>query len=118
MPTLRITVSIDVDDVPIATSPIIRRISPAESQPMTAIRATSASFVALPTGEMTTNIQALILQADQTVAIGVNNSATNPITLNPGGVMILFDCNLTGGSPLLQNNSGQSATVRTLIAGS
>lgn len=114
MPTIKLSVTVDVDDIPITGFPLVRRIEFAEAQSFNVQRTTGAAFTALPTAEMTT-VKALILQSDKTTAIRLNGVA-GEVTLNPNSVVIVFDATMST-APTLQNNSGSTATVVGLAAG-
>ena len=105
---------VDVDDIPVTGFPLVRRIEFAEAQSFAMQRTTSASFIALPTGELTT-VKALILQADKTTAIRLNGVA-GEITINPSGLVLVFDATMST-APTFQNNSGSTTEVRGLAAG-
>lgn len=112
---MKITVNLDVDDIPVTSFPLVRRFTVTESQAFSVQRATGAAFTALPTGELST-IQALVLQADQTTAIRLNGVA-GEVTVNPNGIVIVFDGSLST-APTLQNNSGSTAQVVGIAGGS
>lgn len=115
MPSIKTSVVVDVDDVPVSSFPVIRRLEPPEAQSFVVQRATGGGFVALPSGELTT-IQTLVLQADQTVSIRLDGAA-GAITLNPNAILVIMDGNLTA-APTVSNASGATATLRGLVAGS
>lgn len=114
MPTVKSTVVIDIDDIPIPSFPLVRRTSPTEAQPFVIQRATGGGFVALPTGELTT-ISGLILTSDQAISIRLNGVA-GEVTLNANATLVLHDVALTT-APTVSNASGSTATIRGLAFG-
>jgi hypothetical protein len=114
MPTVKTTVVVDLDDVPIPGFPLVRRTSPTEAQSFTVQRATGGGFVALPTGELTT-ISFLSLTSDQAISVRLDGLA-GAITLNANATLVLHDIALTT-APTVSNSSGSTATIRGLAAG-
>ena len=115
MPVLKVTINIDLDDIPVTGFPLVRRFETPEGQSFTMQRPTGAAFTALPTGELST-IQALVMQSDRTTAIRLNGVA-GEVTINPNGIVAVIDGSL-GTAPTLQNNSGATTVVRGLAVGS
>jgi hypothetical protein len=114
MPTFRVSVYVEVDDVPLANFPIVRRITTADAQPLRTVRGVSGGFVALPSGEMT-SIAVAMLQATGPLQVAFNGVTTAPITLNATGMLILVDAALSAVA--VQNSGGSSAQVAALLAG-
>lgn len=114
MAVLKVQVLVDVDDVPITSFVLTRRVTYTNVESISSTRATGAGFTTLPTGEIT-QVQALIITADQTIAVGPNNQSAQTVTVNPNGILVLLDG--IWGIPLVQNNSGNPAQIRAIVAG-
>jgi len=122
VPIIEITITAKQDGVPLPNFPFVRRIQAVEQEGFNFAQPTSASFVAVPGLPLSTGalINALVLTADQAIAVHLNNqnAADAGILLNAGGLLILIDSNFAS-LPLvtIQNNSGQTSNIKGLAAG-
>ena len=91
-------------------NPLIRRLTVDQSQAFDALLASGGGDIALPIGQVGT-VTLLILTGDQ-----VQSYKPGTITLNPGGVIVLF--NATGATETLANASGTTAQNKGLAGGS
>jgi hypothetical protein len=114
MPTIRVTVQVEVDDVPIVNFPLFYRATPTLAMGLSKTQVSGAPFVSLPDIAFST-LQQAIIQSDQQVSIAFNGVTASPITLTAGGIMVLDGTSLTALS--IQNLSGQTATMRGFIGG-
>lgn len=114
MPTIRVSVVVEVDDIPVANFPFFYRASPNAAQSIADVQATGASFFTIPTTAMAT-IQTAILQSSQATAVAFNGVTATPITMNAGGVLLVLGASLSALS--VQNNSGANSNLRGFVAG-
>jgi hypothetical protein len=114
MPTFKVTVLVEMDDVPLPNFPVVRRITTAAAQPVRAVQASGVGYTALPSSEMAT-IAVAMVQANQALQVALNGITANPILLNTTGMLIVVDAALVGVS--VQNTSGNPAQITALLAG-
>jgi hypothetical protein len=111
---IRVSVIVEIDDVPVANFPLYYRQAPSAVQTLVDTQATGGGFVAVPSSAMTT-IQTAIFQTDQTLSVAFNGVVASPITLSAGGVLAVLGTSLTALSA--SNASGSTANLRGFIAG-
>lgn len=128
MPTLKATLTLDLDGVALPGFPVIRRLAVAETQQFSYEEAddtTSTTWSAVPAAQVDT-LQFVFLRADRGVNLRFNDGQTDTDTmgvlpLNTAGFMLIFDTtiNAGAGSPNLRvnNNSGGTAVLRGLVGG-
>jgi hypothetical protein len=115
MPTIKVSILVEVDDVPVPNFPIVRRLTTQDAQPLRTTRPSNPGvFTPLPSGEIAT-IAVAMLQANQTLAVALNNRIDAGFTMNPNGIMVLVDTALNAVS--IANATGSIAQVSALIAG-
>lgn len=119
MSTLRVTVQVDLDGVPVAGFPLVRRLELDESQGFVFEKATGGGYTAVPTGELAT-VQALVLTSDQDVTIRLNGQSDAGVALVAGGVLAIVDATINAGATTnvtVTNASGSTANIRGVAAG-
>jgi len=114
MPTVRVTVIVEVDDVPVVNFPLYYRAAPTILEGISKQQVTGGGFVSVPNAAFTT-LQQAILQTDQQLSVAFNGVTATPITLTAGGIMLLDGASLTALS--ISNASGATANLRGLIGG-
>jgi hypothetical protein len=114
MAQIRVSVIVEVDDVPVANFPLFYRQAPTVVQPLVRTQTSGGGFIAVPSTAMTT-IQTAIFQSDQTLSVAFNGVVGSPITLSAGGVLAVLNTSLTALSA--SNASGSTANLRGLLAG-
>jgi len=114
MPTIRVSVQVTLDDVPLTNFPLFQRSAPSEFQSLAAQQVSGGGFVAIPSSLMTT-IQSAIFQTDQQLSVAFNGVVASPITVTAGGVLCVLGTSLTALSA--SNSSGSTANIRGLVAG-
>ena len=116
---IKVTVIVEKDGVMIEGFPLFYKASFDETQRFDGMeRATGASYVALPSGELDT-IQLLCLRADKTVSLRLNGQSDAGLTIVPNGFVLLAGVTINAGAAtnaLLQNNSGATTVVTPGIA--
>ena len=116
---IKVTVLIEKDGVPIEGFPIFYRGSFDETQRFDGMeRTTSASYVALPTGELD-NIQLLCMRADKAYSLRLNEQTDGGVDMQANGIVLLCGATLDSAAATnatFQNNSGSTAVVTPGIA--
>lgn len=116
MPLLEVTLDVKVDGKSVIGQPLIysATVTQATSTQLTKTGADGASY--FQWSQLATDND-IFLMADQAVNFKFNNAGAIP--LNAGGVILVLGCNITGGASTnvtINNNSGQTANVKTLEA--
>lgn len=117
MPNLKVTITIEEDNRLLPGFPIIRRYVSNQADLLAFQQATGVAFATAP-GIPTslTALNALYLTADQATAVRFNNAGVIP--LNANGMIIILDANVTAAPVAeIQNNSGSTANIKGMIAG-
>lgn len=110
--TLKLTVLAELDGVPVAGFPVVRRLAFDEVQAFNVERASGGGYATLPLSELTT-VQALVLLTDTQVDVRFAGQSDAGVTVAPGGLVILFDINTTNGAQdaAKVNNSGGAVAI-------
>lgn len=116
MPSVKVTVNIEIDGEPIRGFPYVRRFEPADRDSFEATIATGAPFVAFPTsGQITLKQFLFFCPLGAAMAFKLQGDGTS-ITLNKGGFVIVVD-STDISAPTIQNNSGAGAKAIGMLAG-
>jgi len=111
MPTLKLTVLVEQDGLPLVISPIIRRVVVDDVQGFYYQLASGGGDVALPTNQIAA-LDVLVVQAlERATTVKLPS-----IALDAGGVVIV--CGGTPTTPTIANASGQPVTVQGVGGGS
>ena len=120
MPTLRITITAEVDGQSVDGFPFTHQVQGDVAQEFDFVTATNPAYFPLPDSIVTT-LQALLVRTDKPLAIRLNDAAVDTVTLNPGGLLLLIDCKQPGDriGPMntYQQNSGDAGTIKGLALG-
>jgi hypothetical protein len=117
MNSLKVTVIAELDGVPLAGFPVVRRLAVDEVQGFThELAGPSGGYVALPADQLAT-IQALVLRADQLVTLRVDGQSDQGIRINPGGLVVLLDVLINAGAGAPNAKVDNSGTAVALLAG-
>lgn len=117
MVDIEIVVSIKVDGVELYGEPVRRRLT------VTGVNnnhqgqyTTSSSYQALAGPGQ--HLDFLFLRADQLITLRTNNQSTAGIPINPQGFVLIVDSTIdTGTFASIQNNSGSSSSVDSVLGG-
>lgn len=115
MAILRLHVDADVKNLIMSAIPYTRRVEFAQALAFDYEQANGASFVTVPVSPITT-IQALILRSDKDVTVRLNGQSDAGIPLKAGGILIVYDCEMTAAT--VQNQSGDTAHLDGAVLGS
>jgi len=119
MPTLRISVQLDLDGQPLPGTPLVRRLELDEAQTFDVEQATGGGFVAIQAAAIA-SIQALLLRADRQVTVRLDGQTDAGLVLNAGGLVLIFDATIDAGAATnvtVDNASGSTAVLRGVAAG-
>ena len=122
MPTLKATVTLELDGVLIPGYPVTKRLEMDESQSFRYEKADDGdgtTFTAVPTAQIG-SIQALSIQSDQQVTIRLDGQSDAGIVLNAGGLLLIMDATIDASSTTnaTMNNNGQpTANIKGIAAG-
>ncbi len=119
MPTVEVTVSVKVDGVPLVGFPMTRRVSVTEVQAFDYQKAASATYTAIPTGEIA-SLKAFVVTSDKAVTVRLDAQSDAGIEVNADGVLVVLDGTIDAGlttNATVSNASGAIATVRGVGAG-
>ena len=111
MPVLHLKIDPEVVDEPVPNLPFAVRREFVTMQSFDVQRATGGGAVALPTTGITT-LQALVLQSDKAVTVAMGN-----ISLEAGGMIVVYGGTPATSPPTVTNASGSTATVRGIALG-
>lgn len=128
MAILQLTLTVELDGKELTDLSLTRRVQVDNALPFTVGQPSDAAAVDLPGIDVLTALNALIVRAtDQAVIVQITDTGVgktaSPITISPGGVLLLFDCILPVGAnsdpELVQlvQNSGERSTIKGLVAG-
>lgn len=102
MPELRATISFELDGIPLADMPIVRRYIVSEASTGMTIIATpdsdSVTFHAIQAAIMAT-LGTICVTNDQPANLEINQNA--PLPMNAGGFVLIMGANLAQGTPNL-----------------
>lgn len=116
MPSVKVTVNIEVDGEPLKGMPYVRRFETAAKDGFDTNQPTNAAFVALPSTGVVSDTQFLFLQPlTATLGVKVKGDGT-AFNLSKGGFLLLIDSASVSGTTI-QQNSGSAARVVCLRAG-
>lgn len=116
MPSVKVTVNIEIDGEPLRGFPYVRRFEPADRDSFEATIATGAAFVAFPSSGQVALKQFLFFSPlGATMAVKLQGDGT-AVTLNKGGICLIVD-STDIASPTIQNNSGSGAKAIGMLAG-
>lgn len=123
MPILKLLVDLEVDGVPLAGFPIIRRLTVDEMHIFDYEKVDDpnpTTFTTLPADQLA-EIQALLVRSDKTVTVRLDGQTDAGIVINPGGLILLLDVDIDAGAGApnakINNDSGVTAIIRGLAAG-
>ena len=120
MPTLRITITAEVDGAPVDGFPFTHQVQGDVAQDFDFVAPSNPGQFPLPDSIVTT-LQALLVRTDKTLAIRLNMASVDVVTLNPGGLLLVLDCKQPGDrlGPVntYQQNSGDTGTIKGLAIG-
>jgi len=121
MPVVEVEVHVRVDGQMQPGFPLTRSLTVSQWQGIGVQKsgADGASYVGLPTVDALTEIDFLILKADQVMGFRFQNQSDAGLVMNASGLMILIDCKLTSGATTnlkVNNNSGSTANVKGIAA--
>ncbi len=99
MANLVLTVSLTEDGVSLPNFPIIRRLNPAQATPLdgvpVAANSNTSTFNPIPgTSTLASDLQCIVLTADQLVNLQFNADTFLP--LSAGAVLVIFGTDITG----------------------
>jgi hypothetical protein len=112
----RLHVDADLVGLVTAAVPYGRRVEFAQAFAVDYDQASGVSFVAVPASTSLTTLAGVILRSNKTVTVRISGQSDQGITLNPGGILIVFDGTMTGVT--VQNNSGATAHIDGAVLGS
>jgi hypothetical protein len=113
MPSVRVTVNVEVDGEPIRGFPFVRRLEPADKSAFDITQAAAAAYVALPTSGVSP-VSVLLFMPAADMELKLLGDGTGA-TISKGGLVLVVDAALTGTT--FQNNSGGAAKVAGFVAG-
>lgn len=120
MPTLRITITAEVDGQSVDGFPFTHQVQGDVAQEFDFVTNPDPAFFPLPDSVVMT-LQALLVRTDKPLAIRLNDAAVDTVTLNPGGLLLLLDCKQPGDrlGPVntYQQNSGNAGTLKGVAIG-
>jgi hypothetical protein len=119
MPTLKLTLTAELDSQLVPGFPIVRRLVVDEVQAFDYKRTSGGTYVALPLDQIDT-VQVFVMQTDREVTLRFQGQSDAGLVLHAGGLVLLFDVDLDAGfatNVTVNNNSGITATLRGLGAG-
>ncbi len=122
MPTLKVTVNVELDARSLPGFPVIRRLEVDEAQQFQYEKVDDTdgtTFVAIPTGEIAA-LQAFILETDQQVTIRLDAQTDQGIVLNAGGLLIIMDATIDSGATTnakINRNGSTTANIKGIGAG-
>lgn len=119
MPTLKITLSAELDGVQLAGYPKTRRLEVDESQSFSIEQATGGGYSTLPIQQLG-EVQALILEPDQAVTLRLDAQSDAGLEINKGGLIVLFDVTINAGASTnatIDNASGSTVKLVGIAGG-
>ena len=119
MPSVKITIDVEIDGHRAPGFPLSRRVEVTEVQEFDVTRATGGGYVATPTTEIAA-MKALILHTDEAVTVRLNAQSDTGIDLNAGGILAIIDTALDSGASTnatVSNSSGSDAQIEGIAAG-
>lgn len=111
MPSLRLQVDAQMIDALVPDIPFAARQEFVQVRGFEYPQDTGGGAIAIPTSTVTT-IQALLLQTDKEVTVALGN-----ITLQPGGLIVIFNAVPATSPPTVTNASGSTAKIRGAVFG-
>lgn len=120
MPTVKISLSIEVDGQPLAGSPFVRRLAMDEAQAFGPYeKATGGGFVAMPTGELA-EIQFFFAHTNRQVTLRLDGQTDAGLVVNAGGLVLLVDVDIDAGAltnAMVDNSGTAIAALRGFVGG-
>ena len=126
MPTLRVTVHVEVDGTPLVGSPFVRRLTVDELVGLDAVEKDgdngATAFSVLGPAQELDVVQALLLHADKPVTVRLDNQSTKGVRLAAGGLLLVVGATIDAGASVnvLLNNpatAGDPALLGGVVAG-
>lgn len=100
MPSIRVSLTVEVDGQPVPGTPIVRRVTADEVQAFDYEKAgdnDAVTFTAVPADQLA-EIQMLLLQSDKLVTLRLDGQSDTGIVINPGGVVFLLNVDIDAGA--------------------
>ncbi len=119
MPTLKITLSAELDGVQLPGYPKTRRLEVDESQSFSIEQVTGGGYSTLPIQQLG-EVQALILEPDQAVTLRLDAQSDAGLEINKGGLIVLFDVTINAGASTnatIDNASGSTVKLVGIAGG-
>lgn len=119
MPSIKITIDVEIDGHRVPGFPLARRTEVTEVQQFNVTRADSGGYVATPTTEIP-SLKALILHTDEAVTVRLDGQSDAGIELNAGGILAILDTTIDAGASTnatISNTSGNDAQIEGIAAG-
>lgn len=119
MPTIKVTVDVEVDGKRIGNFPVSRRIQITEEQAFQYLAADSAGYHSIPASEIAV-VKALVFTADKALTLRLQGQSDAGLVVNENGIVALVDVTLNSGAltnATLNNTSGSTAIVEGVVAG-
>src|SRR6266404_1849232 len=104
MKTVKLTVTLEIDGVQFVGFPVTRRLNLDEVQFFDYEKPFDSLYTDLPAGELS-NIQLLVMQAQQPVTLRLNNQSDAGLSLASNGIVIILDCIINSGSARAKINN-------------
>lgn len=122
MPTLEIEVTLRLNGKLLDGFPLIHRRTVNEFQLLQVIKANDGVgvYATIPTLNALSEIDALLLSPDTAMGILFNGNSGTGFTIQPGGMVLLFDVVVNSGASTnvkVNNNSGGNLNVTGFAAG-
>ena len=111
MPSIKVTVDIEIDGVRLGDFPFSHRVQITQEQAFALQQASGGGYVALSQLSPET---VLALKSDQQVSLEINGVAA-PIVLNPNGFIVIVDGAISAVT--VNNASSTTANLEGVIAG-
>lgn len=116
MPTLKVTVAVELDGVRIESLCRVRKMEVDEVDQFAIERPTAGSNVAMPFSELTT-LQGLVLTSSQALSLQFGATQEADLTLAANGLVVLLDVSNTASNAKTTNASGSTALLVGVAAG-
>ena len=122
MPSLKVSLNLELNGVSISGYPVVKRLELDESQSFRYEKVDDTdgvTFVTLPIDQMTT-IQALLVETDQQLTFRFDGQTDAGILLNAGGLILIMDATLDASATTnatVNNNVQPTANIKGIAAG-
>jgi len=125
MPSVKVSLDVEVDGQRLSGYPLVRRIETDESAPLDYEKAAdndSTTFTTLPIDGALSEVQVLVLRiGEQPITLRLDAQTDAGLVINAGGFVCLFDVDIDAGATTNAkvNNPDATdlATIRGLAAG-